>query len=126
MGGCRATLSGDWVYRVLDLGGTAYSWLNAPLQPKAVTLLNLFESELKARHEDDKLPDWLSLVAGDACEPPPEIREADFDLVFSNSLIGGLLQSCTWGGGIGVPVSSHTFPEFSARTTWRLSRMGHW
>jgi hypothetical protein len=82
-------------YWVLDLGGTAYSWLNAPVRPRKVTLLNLFESELTIRHESDQLPDWLSLSAGDACDPPPEIRQANFDLVFSNSLIehvGGLAR----------------------------------
>jgi hypothetical protein len=74
-------------YCVLDLGGTAYSWFDASVRPRRVTLLNLFESELNIRHENEKLPDWLSLSAGDACDPPPEIRRANFDLVFSNSLI---------------------------------------
>jgi len=74
-------------YRVLDLGGTAYSWLDAPVRPREVTLVNLFESEFNVRHDEKKLPLWLSLTTGDACDPPSEIRLTSFDLVFSNSLI---------------------------------------
>lgn len=75
-------------YRVLDLGGTAYSWLQDDIvRPKAVTLVNLFDDELTARHEAEQLPDWLTLVVGDACDPPRSVQDDDFDLVFSNSLI---------------------------------------
>jgi hypothetical protein len=74
-------------YRVLDLGGTADSWLRAPVQPKSVTVLNLHAGELTVGRDDQELPGWLSLATGDACDPPAEIRSADFDLAFSNSLI---------------------------------------
>jgi hypothetical protein len=82
-------------YRVLDLGGTAYSWLDGPLRPKSVTLVNLVDDELAVRHERQSLPDWLVLIAGDACDPPSSVLDEDFDLVFSNSLIehvGGPLR----------------------------------
>jgi hypothetical protein len=82
-------------YRVLDLGGTAYSWLDAPVRPREVTLLNLFESEFDVRHRERKLPEWLVLATGDACNPPSQIKLTNFDLVFSNSLIehvGGLAR----------------------------------
>jgi hypothetical protein len=74
-------------YRVLDLGGTAGSWLRAPVRPAAVTLLNLYGGELTVGQEGEALPNWLDIVEGDACDPPSAIRETDFDLVFSNSLI---------------------------------------
>lgn len=83
-------------YRVLDLGGTAYSWLqHGSAHPRSVTLVNLFGDELTVRHENDELPDWLTLRVGDACDPPQEIMEDHYDLVFSNSLIehvGGPLR----------------------------------
>ncbi|HEY2202850.1 MAG TPA: class I SAM-dependent methyltransferase [Pseudonocardia sp.] len=73
--------------RVLDLGGTAYSWLACPVRPKSVTLLNLHGAELTVRHENEELPEWFSLAAGDACDPPAEIRSNGYDLIFCNSLI---------------------------------------
>ena len=82
-------------YRVLDLGGTADSWLRTPLQPKSVTVLNLHDGELTVGRVGERLPDWITLAAGDACEPPAEILAADYDLAFSNSLIehvGGALR----------------------------------
>lgn len=83
-------------YRVLDLGGTAYSWLQeSATRPKSVTLVNLFDDELTVRHEQDDLPEWMTLVVGDACDPPASVLEDDYDLVFSNSLIehvGGPLR----------------------------------
>lgn len=74
-------------YRVLDLGGTAYSWLDGDVRPASVTLLNVVEGELTVREARQDLPDWLELVAGDACDPPKAVRDGDFDLVFSNSVI---------------------------------------
>ena len=73
-------------YRVLDLGGTAESWLRAPVQPKSVTILNLTSSELNGTRDRASLPTWITPVEGDACAPPPEI-DAGYDLVYSNSLI---------------------------------------
>ena len=65
-------------YRVLDLGGTAGSWLRAPVRPAAVTLLNLYGSELTVGQEGEGLPDWLNIVEGDACDPPAAIRRDYF------------------------------------------------
>jgi hypothetical protein len=74
-------------YRVLDLGGTADSWLRAPIQPRSVTVLNLHPDELTVGREDERLPDWIDLVPGDACEPPVDLVQGEYDLAFSNSLI---------------------------------------
>lgn len=75
-------------YNVLDLGGTAYSWMQeGAVRPKSVTLVNLFDGELTVRQEQDPLPDWLTLVVGDACDLPDELLDRHYDLVFSNSLI---------------------------------------
>ncbi len=74
-------------YHVLDLGGTPDSWLRAPVRPKAVTLVNLHGGELVADTTGLPLPDWLTPVTGDACDPPAAVGSGDYDLVFSNSLL---------------------------------------
>jgi hypothetical protein len=74
-------------YRVLDLGGTAESWLRAEVSPKAVTVLNLHATEPLAERSRDELPKWIELVTGDACAPPAAVLDGAYDLVFSNSLI---------------------------------------
>ncbi|MBE7191077.1 MAG: class I SAM-dependent methyltransferase [Gordonia polyisoprenivorans] len=63
---------------VLDLGGVASYWHNAPVQPEHVTLVNLrpYPSE-----------NAITCIAGDACNPPSEITGTRFDVVISNSLI---------------------------------------
>lgn len=66
--------------RVVDLGGTAESWLRAPVRPRRVVVLNLAEGEAEA-------PPWIVQQQGDACSPPPAVAGDHFDLVFSNSLI---------------------------------------
>ncbi|MEU4371865.1 class I SAM-dependent methyltransferase [Pseudonocardia alni] len=72
---------------VLDLGGTPSTWQRAPVRPRSVTVLNLFPGELNLR--DNERPDLegIEVVHGDACQPPSEIANRRFDLVFSNSLI---------------------------------------
>ena len=75
--------------RVLDLGGEVHTWLDVPRRPKEVVLLNV---EWQAEIQSERLrgrpeADWMHAVGGDACDPPPEIRERRFDLVFSNSVI---------------------------------------
>jgi hypothetical protein len=67
---------------VIDLGGTAESWLRAPLRPARVHVVNL-------EQEDDSgsLPGWLRADQGDACELPAGILSGSYDLVFSNSVI---------------------------------------
>lgn len=69
--------------RVVDLGGTAESWLRAPVQPKHVTVVNLTEP--------GEPTSWITTVLADACDPYEAIEQAtgstSFDLVFSNSLL---------------------------------------
>ncbi|HLH47436.1 MAG TPA: hypothetical protein VKV25_09765 [Acidimicrobiales bacterium] len=72
---------------VLDLGGTEHFWESAVARPSSVVLLNPDE-------QPTTLP-WIRSVAGDACDPPADIRATQFDLVFSNSTIehvGGHLR----------------------------------
>jgi hypothetical protein len=70
--------------RLLDLGGTVETWRRAPVRPKHVTVLNLFEPG----ESDD---DWILPLTGDACRAADAMRETNvepnFDVVFSNSLI---------------------------------------
>jgi hypothetical protein len=65
--------------RVLDLGGTTIWWRRAPVQPRSVTVINLYEP--------GESMEWLHPIRGDACEAPKLVRDEQFDLVFSNSLI---------------------------------------
>jgi hypothetical protein len=75
--------------RVLDLGGAAGTWLELDAHPAEVVLLNIpwvadrQENEIAAAG----VSEWMRAVGGDACDPPPELREQQFDLVFSNSVI---------------------------------------
>ena len=104
-------------YRVLDLGGTADSWLVAPVQPKAVTVLNLHDTELTVGREGEPLPDWITLATGDACDPPAEIRAGGFDLAFSNSLIehvGGAARRAMLAG-----VVREAAPRYWVQTPYR-------
>lgn len=67
--------------RVLDLGGTPHSWRFSPVVPRAVTLVSpqsQFASVLEPPFEH---------IVGDACALPREVRDREFDLVFSNSVI---------------------------------------
>jgi hypothetical protein len=66
--------------RVLDLGGTPDSWLQSALRPAEVVLLNV-------RPSADAAEPWLRALQGDACSPPPTVRDERFDLVYSNSVI---------------------------------------
>ncbi len=77
---------------VLDLGGTVEWWRRAPLRPKDVTVLNLFEP-------GDSDDPTLIPVTGDACRATDVLRAAgaptSYDVVFSNSLlehVGGHAQ----------------------------------
>jgi hypothetical protein len=63
---------------VLDLGGTAESWATAGLRPARLVLLN-------AAHVDHL--EGVDQIVGDACDPPAELLDQHFDLVFSNSVI---------------------------------------
>jgi hypothetical protein len=75
---------------VIDLGGTADSWLRVQLRPAQVHVVNL-----TTEPEHDRLPDWLRAHQGDACELPEDILHGSYDLVFSNSVlehVGGHAQ----------------------------------
>jgi len=65
---------------VLDLGGTPASWAVAPVKPGRLVILNTspsgFDSSVQA-----------TVIKGDACDPPTEVKQDRFDLVFSNSVI---------------------------------------
>lgn len=69
---------------VLDLGGTVSSWLTAPIRPKRVTVLNLFEP-------GETTEDWIDPVTGDACDAVAELDRAgagdQFDIVYSNAVL---------------------------------------
>jgi|SRR5215211_626768 hypothetical protein len=65
--------------RVLDLGGTSFTWLNAPVRPREVMIVNL-----KPQPSD---VDWISTLIGDACALPTQVTDQRFDLVYSNSVI---------------------------------------
>jgi hypothetical protein len=73
---------------VIDLGGTAESWLRAPVRPASVHVVNLEPETV------DVCP-WIRADQADACNLPVHIRKGDYDIVFSNSVIehvGGYAQ----------------------------------
>lgn len=66
--------------RVVDLGGRASSWMQAPIQPAHVVVYNL----------GDFIPDvptWIEQREGDACNLALLKPREQFDLVYSNSLL---------------------------------------
>jgi hypothetical protein len=65
--------------RVLDLGGLVGVWERAPVAPREVTVLNIFEQDAGAK--------WIRTVVGDACELPDRLRGQRWDLVYCNSVI---------------------------------------
>jgi hypothetical protein len=69
---------------VVDLGGTVDSWLRAPVRPRRVVVVNLYEPGTS----DDA---GLVPVVGDACAAGEALvasgLETSYDLAFSNSLI---------------------------------------
>ncbi len=69
---------------VVDLGGTCRFWESLPERPASVVALNMFDQG-SANQADQ--PDWFDLIQGDACNPPSELFDRKFDLVFSNSTI---------------------------------------
>lgn len=64
---------------VLDLGGTTLWWHRAPVRPRQVTVVNLFEPEPGA--------DGVTAIRGDACRADELTGGERFDLVLSNSLL---------------------------------------
>jgi hypothetical protein len=69
---------------VIDLGGRASSWVNAPVRPKHVHIVNL---EGETGLEGAEVPSWAEVDHGDACALPREILSRRYDLVFSNSVL---------------------------------------
>jgi len=65
---------------VLDLGGTGFFWSRAPVRPAHVTVVNLFEAESLA-------DPCVTSIEGDALRADEILAGAEFDIVFSNSLI---------------------------------------
>lgn len=65
---------------VLDLGGTVRSWVHAPVRPARVQIVNVAP-------DADDVCSWITVADGDACDPPPSILSAAYDLVYSNSVI---------------------------------------
>jgi hypothetical protein len=65
--------------RVVDLGGTGHWWNNAPVVPRHVTVVNLYEADLG--------PPIVRTVEGDALHADELLKGEEFDIVFSNSLI---------------------------------------
>lgn len=85
--------------RVLDLGGEQHTWIWHRVRPASVVLLNLDWRAEEQRRElaGSEHESWIEALAGDACDPPPEIVGRQFDLVYSNSVIehvGGYAQRC--------------------------------
>lgn len=74
--------------RILDLGGSVEYWRRLGFEflhslGVRVVVLNVVETELKLQGE---VPDLFSAVVGDACNLA-EIKDGEFDLVHSNSVI---------------------------------------
>ncbi len=74
--------------RVIDLGGEAQTWIEAPVRPREVVLLNI---PWMARLQQERLHEigehGIRAEGGDACDPPADLKTERFDLVFSNSVI---------------------------------------
>jgi hypothetical protein len=75
--------------RVLDLGGEAHTWAVHDVRPASVVLLNLDWRAKEQQRELAGTPEsgWIEAMGGDACQPPEEIRNDSFNLVYSNSVI---------------------------------------
>ena len=103
--------------RVLDLGGTGTWWARAPLRPRHVTAINLFEAD--RQHPD------VTMIEGDALDAAELIAGREFDLVFSNSLIehlGGHLPRRAF-----ADLVAGLAPRYVVQTPWRYFPVEpHW
>ena len=75
--------------RVIDLGGLADAWCDAPLRPRELVVLNVPSWSSRAVSSQDRIGPTTVVrhVAGDACNPPEELLRERFDLVHCNSVI---------------------------------------
>ncbi len=75
--------------RVLDLGGLADAWLDAPQLPREIVVLNVPAWEERVVRATEQLGEGTTVhyLFGDACDPPEEILGQHFDLVYCNSVI---------------------------------------
>ena len=65
---------------VVDLGGVPHTWMQSPVHPKHVHVLNI-------EPLDPDVPDWIETDYADACDLPGAIASRRYDLVFSNSVL---------------------------------------
>jgi hypothetical protein len=65
---------------VVDLGGVVETWLQAPVRPKHVHVLNLAPAPAS-------VPEWVEVAHANICALPRHIANRRYDLVFSNSVI---------------------------------------
>jgi hypothetical protein len=88
---------------VIDLGGTAEAWLRAPVRPASLHVVNL---EVRS----EPVPSWIRSDQADACDLPPHIGNAKYDLVYSNSVIehvGGHAQRMRFAEAVHKLASRH-------------------
>ena len=86
----RRALRWEWVHEafpeigsmsVIDLGGTAESWLRTSIRPALVHIVNLEPSS-----QEPPAP-WIREVRADACDLPSQISDGRYDLAYSNAVI---------------------------------------
>ena len=65
---------------VLDVGGTAESWVRSPIRPVHVHVVNLEDPPVDP-------PEWITAERADACELAPDFSSLSFDFVFCNSVM---------------------------------------
>lgn len=69
---------------VIDLGGRPATWLDLPIRPRSVTLVNV-EDTPDAGPADSA--SWITAVRADVCALPARLMQRHWDLAFSNSVI---------------------------------------
>lgn len=105
---------------VLDMGGTVEFWLRAPVQPRAVHVVNVEDPP------DTELPDWLRADVADICHPLPGLLDEEgYDIALSNSVIehvGGDQQRAAF-----AKVAATSAPRMWVQTPYRYFPIEpHW
>lgn len=88
---------------IIDLGGTAESWLRAPIRPGLVHVVNL-------EPPPESAPGWLRVDQADACSLPARIIDGNYDLAFSNSVlehVGGHVQRMRFADAVHKLAARH-------------------